>query len=78
MPKIFDERLRALTETNVASARWWPSVYSIAAFAQVLMGTLMSRFDNEAPDDRRRAGADSAALRRGEGSTAGRCWWSRC
>jgi MFS family permease len=45
MPKIFDERLRALTETNVGIGALVAVVYSIAAFAQVLMGTLMSRFD---------------------------------
>jgi MFS family permease len=45
MPKIFDERLRSLTETNVGIGALVAVVYSIAAFAQVLMGVLMSRFD---------------------------------
>jgi MFS family permease len=45
MPKIFDERLRALTETNIGIGALVAMVYSVAAFAQVLMGTLMSRFD---------------------------------
>ena len=45
MPKVFDERLRALTETNVGIGAMVACVYSIAAFAQVLMGTLMSRYD---------------------------------
>jgi MFS family permease len=45
MPKIFDERLRALTETNVGIGALVALVYSIAAFAQVLMGTLMGRYD---------------------------------
>src|SRR5262245_19440855 len=45
MPKIFDERLRALTQTNVGIGALVAFVYAIAAFAQVLMGTLMSRFD---------------------------------
>jgi MFS family permease len=45
MPKIFDERLRALTQTNVGIGALVACVYSVAAFAQVLMGTLMSRFD---------------------------------
>jgi MFS family permease len=45
MPKIFDERLRALTETNVGIGALVAVVYSIAAFAQVLMGTLMSRYE---------------------------------
>jgi len=45
MPKVFDERLRMLTETNVGIGALVAFVYSIAAFAQVLMGTLMSRYD---------------------------------
>ena len=45
MPKVFDERLRALTDTNVGIGALVAMVYSIAAFAQVLMGTLMSRYD---------------------------------
>ena len=45
MPKIFDERLRSLTQTNVGIGALVAVVYSVAAFAQVLMGTLMSRFE---------------------------------
>lgn len=45
MPKIFDERLRALTQTNFGIGALVAFVYTIAAFAQVLMGTLMSRFE---------------------------------
>jgi MFS family permease len=45
MPKIFDERLRALTQTNFGVGALVAFVYSVAAFAQVLMGTLMSRYD---------------------------------
>jgi len=45
MPKIFDERMRALTQTNVGIGAMVAFVYAVAAFAQVLMGTLMSRFD---------------------------------
>jgi MFS family permease len=45
MPKVFDERLRALTDTNFGIGALVAVVYTIAAFAQVLMGTLMSRFD---------------------------------
>src|SRR5262245_34008354 len=45
MPKVFDERLRMLTQTNVGIGALVAFVYSVAAFAQVLMGTLMSRFD---------------------------------
>jgi len=45
MPKIFDERLSALTQTNFGIGALVAVVYTIAAFAQVLMGTLMSRFD---------------------------------
>ena len=45
MPKVFDERLRALTQTNVGIGALVALVYSIAAFAQVLMGNLIDRFD---------------------------------
>ncbi len=45
MPKVFDERLRALTDTNLGIGALVAVVYTLAAFAQVLMGTLMSRFD---------------------------------
>src|SRR5258706_6340204 len=45
MPKIFDERLRMLTQTNVGIGALVAVVYSVAAFAQVLMGTLMSRYE---------------------------------
>jgi MFS family permease len=45
MPKVFDERLRTLTDTNVGIGALVAFVYSVAAFAQVLMGTLMSRYD---------------------------------
>jgi MFS family permease len=45
MPKIFDERLRTLTQTNFGVGALVAFVYSVAAFAQVLMGVLMSRFD---------------------------------
>ncbi len=45
MPKVFDERLRALTDTNIGIGALVALVYSIAAFAQVLMGTLMGRYD---------------------------------
>ena len=45
MPKIFDERLRALTQTNFGIGALVAFVYAVAAFAQVLMGTLMSRFE---------------------------------
>src|SRR6202521_1813217 len=44
MPKVFDERLRALTQTNLGLGALVAFVYSIAAFAQVLMGTLIDRF----------------------------------
>jgi MFS family permease len=45
MPKIFDERLRMLAQTNFGVGALVAFVYAIAAFAQVVMGTLMSRFD---------------------------------
>ena len=45
MPKVFDERLRALVQTNFGVGAVVAFVYTIAAFAQVVMGTLMSRYD---------------------------------
>jgi MFS family permease len=45
MPKVFDERLRALTQTNLGIGALVALVYSIAAFAQVLMGNLIGRFE---------------------------------
>ena len=43
MPKLFDERLQALTQTNFGVGVLVAAVYSIAAFAQVLMGALIDR-----------------------------------
>ena len=45
MPKIFDERLSALTQTNFGIGALVAVVYAIAAFAQVLMGSLIDRFE---------------------------------
>lgn len=45
MPKVFDERLRSLTDTNFGVGALVAVVYSIAAFAQVGMGTLIDRFE---------------------------------
>jgi MFS family permease len=45
MPKIFDERLRALTQTNLGIGALVALVYTIAAFAQVVMGNLIDRFE---------------------------------
>ncbi len=45
MPKVFDERLRALTQTNLGVGMLVAFVYSVAAFAQVLMGSLIDRFE---------------------------------
>jgi len=42
-PKVFDERLQALTQTNFGIGVLVAAVYTIAAFAQVLMGTLIDR-----------------------------------
>ena len=38
MPKVFDERLRALTQTNVGVGALVAIVYTLAAFAQVADG----------------------------------------
>jgi len=43
MPKVFDERLQALTQTNFGVGLLVAGVYSVAAFAQVLMGALIDR-----------------------------------
>jgi MFS family permease len=45
MPKVFDERLAALTQTSLGIGALVAIVYTMAAFAQVLMGTLIDRFD---------------------------------
>ena len=45
MPKVFDERLTALTQTNFGIGALVAIVYAMAAFAQVLMGTLIDRFE---------------------------------
>jgi MFS family permease len=45
MPKVFDERLHALTQTNFGIGALVAVVYSIAAFAQVAMGALIDRFE---------------------------------
>ena len=43
MPKVFDERLSALTQTNFGIGVLVALVYTMAAFAQVLMGALIDR-----------------------------------
>jgi MFS family permease len=45
MPKVFDERLSALTQTSFGIGALVAVVYTMAAFAQVLMGTLIDRFE---------------------------------
>jgi len=45
MPKVFDERLRALTQTNFGIGALVAVVYTVAAFAQVAMGALIDRFE---------------------------------
>ena len=45
MPKVFDERLRELTQTNLGIGLLVAVVYTTAAFAQVLMGTLIDRME---------------------------------
>ena len=43
MPKVFDERLQALTQSSLGVGLLVAVVYSMAAFAQVLMGALIDR-----------------------------------
>jgi len=45
MPKVFDERLRALTSTNMGIGALVAMVYATSAFAQVAMGALIDRFE---------------------------------
>ena len=45
MPKVFDERLQALTQSNFGVGALVAGVYAMAAFAQVLMGGLIDRFE---------------------------------
>ena len=45
MPKVFDERLSALTQTNFGIGLLVAVVYTMAAFAQVLMGALIDRME---------------------------------
>ncbi len=45
MPKVFDERLRELTQTNFGIGALVAFVYSVAAFAQVVVGSLIDRVD---------------------------------
>ena len=45
MPKVFDERLAALTQTNFGIGVLVALVYSMAAFAQVVMGALIDRLE---------------------------------
>src|SRR5258705_8764766 len=45
MPKVFDERLSALTQTNFGIGALVAVVYTMAAFAQVLMGALIDRME---------------------------------
>jgi MFS family permease len=45
MPKVFDERLRELTQTNFGIGVLVAFVYSVAAFVQVAMGMLIDRFE---------------------------------
>jgi MFS family permease len=45
MPKVFDERLSGLTQTNFGVGALVALVFTVAAFAQVAMGTLIDRFE---------------------------------
>jgi len=45
MPKVFDERLAALTQTSFGIGALVAVVYTMAAFAQVLMGALIDRME---------------------------------
>ena len=78
MPKVFDERLTALTQTSLGIGALVAIVYTMAAFAQVVMGALIDRFELRRLMIGVGAGADPAALRSRPTCRAGRCWSWRC
>src|SRR3989475_249487 len=45
MHKLFEERLQALTQTNLGIGALVAFVYTVAAFAQLAMGSLIDRFE---------------------------------
>ena len=45
MPKVFDERLAALTQSSLGIGALVAIVYTLAAFAQVVMGSLIERVE---------------------------------
>jgi MFS family permease len=45
MPKVFDERLTSLTQSNLGIGALVAFVYSLAALAQLAMGSLIDRFE---------------------------------
>jgi MFS family permease len=45
MPKVFDERLRELTQSSIGVGALVAIVYTCAAFAQLAMGALIDRFE---------------------------------
>jgi MFS family permease len=45
MPKVFDERLRELTQTDFGIGALVAFVYCVAAFAQVVVGSLIDRIE---------------------------------
>src|SRR5205814_3020923 len=45
IPKLFEERLQALTQTNLGIGALVAFVYTLAAFAQLAMGSLIDRFE---------------------------------
>jgi len=45
MPKVFDERLRTLTDSSLGIGALVALVYTLAAFAQLVMGALIDRFE---------------------------------
>ena len=45
MPKVFDERLRVLTDSSFGIGALVALVYTLAAFAQLVMGALIDRFE---------------------------------
>jgi MFS family permease len=45
MPKVFDERLSALTQTSLGIGALVAAVYTLAAFAQIVVGALIDKME---------------------------------
>ena len=78
MPKVFDERLRALTQTNLGIGALVALVYIDGRVRAGGDGQPDRPLRDEAPDDRGRAGADPAARARRHARRLGAARGGRC